>query len=266
MTAGATSCLAGAWTQPENGIYDKLGVNIYYASKNFDRNGNRAEMPGNGTFRDFNLTNYIEYGLTRELTLINSIPFKVINNSSTTEANTTTGVGDIDLAARYKLTEGGWGLLSTQALIKIPWAYDSNARLPLGNGQGDYEGKLLYGCSLWRYLPGYVNLELGYRYRAGGPADEFKYLVEFGSDITKSLYTRLKLDGTMSMDNGARFDYSGNPTTTNNYDLGKLEVTVGYKITPSWGVELTYGPALYGQNTAAGATYSFALFYQTPSP
>ena len=39
---------------------------------------------------------------------------------------------------------------------------------------------------------------------------------------------------------------------------------VGYKITPAWGVEAGYRPDIYGQNTAAGANYTFALFYKTP--
>ena len=41
-------------------------------------------------------------------------------------------------------------------------------------------------------------------------------------------------------------------------------MTVGYKIAPAWGLEAAYTPALYGQNTAAGATYTLAVFYKAP--
>ncbi len=193
------------------------------------RPGRRQErFRQHGTFRDYNLSNYIEYGLTNNLTLINSMVYKHIDKNETTADMTTWGVGDIDVAARYKLAEGNWGILSGQALLKIPSAYDKNDRLPLGNGQFDYEGKLLYGKSLYPHIPGYVNLELGYRFRDGDPSDEFRYLVEFGIDVTKSIYGRLKLDGIYSIDNGNKFAYDGNPTTTNNFDLGKLEVTAAY--------------------------------------
>jgi len=264
ITLQASTCFAGAWTQGKGKVYDKLGFNFYYAGKSFDPDGGRVDMDFNGIYRDYNLNNYFEYGLTDDLTLINSMVYKRINKDDVFRDLTTWGVGDIDVAARYKLFEGTWGIFSAQALLKIPSAYDKNDRLPLGNGQFDYEGKLLYGRSLYPYVPGYFNLELGYRFRAGDPSDEFRYLVEFGVDVTRSLYGRMKLDGIYSIDNGNKYAYDGNPTTTNNFDLGKLEVTAGYKITPAWGVELTFSPSLYGQNTAAGTNYSLAVFYKTP--
>ncbi len=57
----------------------------------------------------------------------------------------------------------------------------------------------------------------------------------------------------MSVDNGNKYASDGNPTTTNNFDLGKLELTAGYKFIPKLGVELFYTPAVYGQNTAVGS-------------
>lgn len=262
LSAGAG--FAGAWTQEKGKLYDKLTFNFYYASKNFDPDGGKRDFAGGGTFRDYNLNNYMEYGLTNDLTLINSLVYKRIDKNDAQADLTTWGVGDIDLAARYKLAEGTWGLLSVQALLEIPSAYDKNDRLPLGNGQFDYEGRLLYGRSLYPYIPGYFNLELGYRFRDGDPSDEFRYLVEFGVDVTRSLYARMKLDGIYSIDNGNRYGYDGNPTTTNNFDLGKLELTAGYKFAPAWGAEFTVTPSLYGQNTAAGTNFALGLFYKTP--
>lgn len=264
VAVSAGSGFAGAWSQEKGKLYDKLSFNFYYASRNFDPDGGKSDFANAGTFRDYNLNNYVEYGLTDDLTLINSMVYKRIDKNDTAADLTTWGVGDIDLAARYRLVEGSWGILSVQALLKIPSAYDKNDRLPLGNGQFDYEGKLLYGRSLYPYIPGYFNLELGYRFRDGDPSDEFRYLVEFGIDVTKSLYGRMKLDGIYSIDNGNRYSYDGNPTTTNNFDLGKLELTAGYRFTPAWGVEFTVTPSLYGQNTAAGTNYALGLFYKTP--
>ena len=122
----------------------------------------------------------------------------------------------------------------------------------------------MYGRSLWPHIPGYCNFEIGYRWRFDNPSDELRYLAEFGMDFTKALYGRVKLDGIYSMNNGSKFDSSGNPTITNNFNLGKLDMTVGYKISKRWGLEAEYTPGIYGKNTAAGATYSFALVYQIP--
>jgi hypothetical protein len=64
------------------------------------------------------------------------------------------------------------------------------------------------------------------------------------------------------MDNGEDFDTSGNPTTTNNFDLGKLDMTLGYKLPKGWGLEIGYIPEIYGRTTAAGAMYTIAITFQ----
>jgi protein XagA len=262
MSFTAVTCFAGAWTLQKGKIYDRLAVNYYFADREFDDEGHRNDLADNGKFRDYNINNYIEFGLTDKITLINSLYFKKIEKEDDVKETKTYGIGDIDLGVKYKLTEGTWGIFSTQALVKIPEAYDEDDDLPLGNGQYDLELRVLYGRSLYPAVPGYCNVELGYRWRLDDPSDEIRYLIEFGIDITKSLYGRVKLDGTYSMDNGEHFDETGNPTTTNSFDIGKLDMTLGYKINKSWGIEAGYMPAIYGQNIAAGATYTIAISLQ----
>jgi len=264
-TTLATSCFAGAWTEKQSAFYEKLSFNYYYAHQSFDQSGSRKETPNNGRFTDYNVSNYFEYGLLDNLTVINSLSYKWLRNEDDSAVAKGYGLGDVDLGLRYKLLDSEKvGIVSTQLLVKIPGAYGKNDALPLGNAQYDTELKLLYGRSLYQWFPGYANLELGYRWRAEDPSDEIRYLVECGVDITKSVFARVKLDGTVSMDNGRKNDLSGNPTATNNFDLGKLELTAGYQITPALGLEASYRPDVYGQNTAAGANYSLALYYKTP--
>lgn len=258
----ASQALAGAWTQPKGGFYDRVAVNGYLATRAFSSDGDRGHLAGDGRFTDANVNNYLEYGLCDRLTLLNSLYYKYLHSEDRAREVNTWGVGDIDLGARVKLAEGAAGVLSVQALVKIPNAYDKHDDLPLGNGQFDAEARVLFGRSLWPLFPGYFNVELGYRWRAEDPSDELRYLAEVGADFGKSVYGRAKLDGLYSCDNGKHTDPSGNPTTTNNFDLGKLDLTVGYRLTPSWSLEAGWTPALYGQNTAAGATYTLALAFQ----
>jgi len=265
VTATATASFAGAWTAKKHASYEKFAFNYYYSDETFNKNGSRHGTSDNGEFDDYDICNYFEYGLFDSLTLINSLTYKWLYNENDQINSKGYGLGDVDLGARYKILDSEKiGIVSTQLLVKIPGTYDKNDALPLGNGQVDVEGRLLYGRSFYPYLPAYGNVELGYRWRAEDPSDEFRYLIEFGADITKALYGRIKLDGTFSIDNGKKTDGSGNPTTTNNFDLGKLDIALGYKITPAWGVEASYRPDIYGQNTAAGANYSLALTWMTP--
>lgn len=254
-------CFAGAWTMGENAIYTRLTANYYHAKAVFDADGDRRDFPLDGEFRDLYLNNYVEFGLTDSVTLIGSLYYKSIKKQDDAVEQKTWGIGDIDVGTKMKLVDRPWGVLATQALIKIPGPYDIDDDLPLGNGQIDLEVKMLYGRSLYPHFPGYVNGELGYRWRFEDPSDEVRYLIEVGVDLTRNFYGRIKLDGVYSMDNGRHFDIGGNPKIANNYDLGKLDVVLGVKIDRRWGIEIGYMPEIYGQNTSAGTTYTVALTY-----
>ncbi|WP_068549998.1 hypothetical protein [Thermosulfidibacter takaii] len=79
-------------------------------------------------------------------------------------------------------------------------------------------------------------------------------------DVTKKIYWRVKLDGIKSIGNGdEEKDIYGNPTLSYEYDLGKLDITVGYKISDRVSFELEYTPVIYGKNTSAGTTYTAAI-------
>ena len=145
------------------------------------------------------------------MTAITSLTYKWLHNSTWTSGYRSQSVGDIELGARVKLFDGKPGIVSTQLLVKIPGLYGSTDNLPLGNGQYDLELRLLYGRSFWPLIPGYGNVEAGYRWRAGAPSNEFRYLGEFGVDFTKVLYGRVKLDGTLSTNNGSNLGSGGQP-------------------------------------------------------
>ena len=252
-------CFAGAWTMEEGKMYERLGFNYYFADSRFAMEKDSDHFR---EFRDMNFSNYLEYGLSSRFTVINVLYYKILEKEENSRSLNSNGLGDIDIGVKGKLFDGPWGIVSTQALVKLPGIYDKNDELPLGNGQGDVEMRGLYGKSLWPYIPGYCNLELAYRWRYGDPADELRYLVEFGMDFTTDFYGRIKLDGILSMNNGNRFGASGNPMAANNYDLGKLDMALGYKMTRAWGLEICYTPEIYGRNTTEGATYTLAITYQ----
>ncbi len=251
---------AGAWTMPKGHSYTRIAFNYYYADQKFTNGGAKKDFSWDGKFKDYNISLYEEYGITDRLTILTSIYYKKIKKEDDYIRMTTYGIGDIDLGLKFNIFKGAKGVFSIQGLVKIPEAYDEDDALPLGNGQYDYEIRGLIGFSLWPKIPGYLNLEFAYRWRTEEPADELRYLLEFGMDITKKIYGRIKLDGIKGLGNGKEEkDIAGNPTLSYNYDLGKLDITFGYKITKNTSIELEYTPEIYGQNTSAGATYTFAI-------
>ena len=150
------------------------------------------------------------------------------------------GLGDLETGFKYGLVREPL-VVSVQGLTKLAWFYDGGEDVPPGNNPNDYELKLLMGKSLWPF-PGYCGLELGYRWRFGAPADEYRYLLEFGFNPSEKIFMRFKLDGIKSADNakdrsaaasGPSGGYVTNPSLGLEYDLGKLECTIGYQVEPA---------------------------------
>ena len=161
-----------------------------------------------------------------------------------------------------------------QGLFKAPYLYDQDSELPLGNGQEDFEGKVLFGKSFGDL--GYGGLELGYRVRTEDPVDEFRFLVEYGFDVSDKVYLRTKLDGihaagssdildsTDAVDTDSPFfvESTLNPQLPLEFDLGRLEYTAGYKLSDKFAAEITGTTAIYGDNTLSGTNIQFAIVSQ----
>lgn len=251
----STPAFAGAWTAPKGGAYNKFAVNFFDSSSFFG-----PDQVGFEEFTDQNFTYYGEYGLEDDLTLFASIPIKRLTRTDFGIEVSEEGVGDVDLGLRYNFYNKEF-VFSGQFLFKAPYLYDSDAALPLGNGQEDYEFRLLFGKSLGKL--GYFGAEAGYRFRAGDPVDEFRYLIEYGFDLTDEVYLRAKLDGTLNAGSDANLvnTQSANPALPLAFDLGKLETTAGWKFQDNLAGEFTLTSNLYGDNTLTGTNFQFALVY-----
>ncbi len=256
LSALPTAAWAGAWTAKQGDSYLKGAVNHFETSNRF------GPEDGFENFRNTNFNVYWEYGVKDDLTFFATGSLADLENTSEGVTTTGSGVSDIDVGLRYRLIDGPV-IVSVQGLFKAPYLYDENAELPIGNGQEDFEGKLLFGKSFGAL--GYGGLEVGYRVRTEAPVDEFRYLVEYGFDLNDRTYLRTKLDGihaASSTDN----DVSGplpvnivNPQLPLEFDLGRLEYTAGYKFTDTLAGEITGTTAVYGDNTLKGTNIQVAL-------
>ena len=262
----SSQAMAGAWTAKEGTSYHKAAVNYFFSDENFDDDGDRRNA--NSDFTDLNLTYYMEYGIRDNVTAFLSVPYKWIEHDPDIGGNSKSrGVGDQDFGVRYNFFNDDRGVFSIQGLVKVPDLHDEDpGDLPLGNGQTDYEVRFLYGRSLYP-KPVYFGLEAGSRYRSQEPSDEIKYLIEIGYNINEKSYVRAKLDGTYSMDNADDapapvIPGDVNPTLAPAFDLGKLELTGGYKMGDRWSAEFTWSPTVYGQFTANGNNFQLAFVMQ----
>lgn len=257
LSVAPTIAHAGAWTAKKGSLYSKQAINYFVGE---DRFGD--QLPGFERFRDINFTYYAEYGIQDNLTFFGAAAVKDLRNTSDGVTTDNFGIGDVDLGLRYNFFNEPF-VFSAQGLFKAPFLYDEDADLPLGNSQIDLEGRALIGKSLGAL--GYFGIEAGYRFRADAPVDEFRYLLEYGFDLTESVYLRTKLDGTLSLgeiDEVANASNAANPSLPLAFNLGKVEYTAGYKFNKTWSVELTGTTNIYGDNTLRGNNVQFAIVGQ----
>ena len=257
LTAIPTAASAGAWTAKQGDTYLKGAVNFFETSSRF------GPEDGFENFRNTNFNVYFEHGLKDDLTFFATGAFSDLENTSDGQTTSGSGIGDIDVGLRYRLIDGPV-IVSVQGLFKAPYLYSDDSELPLGNGQEDFEGKLLFGKSFGAL--GYGGLEVGYRVRTDDPVDEFRFLVEYGFDVNERTYLRTKLDGihaasSSDVATGAQgaLVNAVNPQLPLEFDLGRLEYTAGYKFTDTVAGEITGTTAVYGDNTLKGTNIQVAL-------
>jgi len=264
-------CHAGAWTLKQGEFYQKLSYYYYNTDENFGSHGGEEWTKDEYRFSSHEVTWYGEFGATDRITLIATVPHKNMHWEKNRRQDDKTllysdhdTLGDLEFGARYGFLTGATAL-SAQFLVKSEVLYDTDEEIMPGYNQTDYELRLLAGRSLWPY--GYVNLEAGYRWRTGDPADEIRYLAEYGIDWWR-LYAQAKLSGILSAGNGdipEAFDLTGtykfNPSLGVEYDLGTMELILGTKLGMGFSVEGFYRGDLYGENIAKGETWGISLVH-----
>lgn len=162
---------AGGWPQEKGKSFIQLTYGTASSNTVYRFDGETKFPTDNGGFtvRDFPLADrglflYLEYGLTSDLTLIADAAFKRSILTTPLEERTTEGMGDVGIAARYRLFNSGPHVVSARAGITLPTGYSRDLTPPLGNGIPTLSIGGEYGVSFYP-APAYATAALGYRLR-----------------------------------------------------------------------------------------------------
>ena len=268
-----SAAFGGAWVQKTRGYFFKLTAAYLYTTEEYDNEGNirriREGEPGisNTSYKEISATGYLEYGVTKRLTMVANLPFKIVT-STRTEDNSdglmrnvevvTGGLSDLTLSGRFLLF-GASTPLSIQAGVKLPMGYKAtppDGGAPLGSGKVDVEGWVLAGASIWP-IRAYATGQIGYRIRGGtGIADEYLFQVE-GGFTPGNWLAKATLEGVYS--EGSSDDQESSTVVITNQDVLKVIPTIAYRFHYRFAVGAELIHILAGRNTIAGTTYSVGI-------
>ena len=251
---------AGAWSQAKGRYYAKVSGIFYTSDEVFDDMGDRAPagMDGN-KFESDQAFLYLEYGLRERLTLIGKVSGGELVVEDDFVKQTTIGIGDLDMGAKYQLTNGPV-VLAPYLNFKIPTGYHGDYEPALGTDYTDLELRLLAAHSLYPW-PFYLGAETGYRFRGGPYSNQIPYFFEVGATPHKRVFAKAYLEG---MDTLTGEDESAGEVgilQVSEGDFTKMGLNVAFKLQgPVW-ADLLWEGIVSGKNIGAGSSWGLGISY-----
>ncbi len=251
----ASQSFAGAWTQKKGEYYLKLAGGYLNTTQDIDAMGDKVDKVGEGRLRDVNGSAYLEYGISDQLTLVGSAPYKNMKDTRTFQTGTALerrwGFGDVELRIRRLLWSKDF-VASVAAGAKVPTWFDDdeNTRVPLSTRKLDGDVRVLLGKSLYP-VPGYVTGEVGYRMRGGTFSNEWFYTLEAGVTVDRVLIKGF-ISGIQTLGNCEPGDEVG---LIGDQNVLKISPGIIYKLNSKVEVSMDLIHIASGCNTTAGNTF-----------
>jgi hypothetical protein len=108
--------------------------------------------------------------------------------------------------------------------------------------------------------PVFLDTGVGYRYRAGAPADQVRADVTAGIDVFRRATLMAQFFGIKGMRNGSPVRPNSNPNAQSDFDLYKGQGSVVFHVTDATALQLGWGNTIAGRNTGKGSTIVLALW------
>lgn len=188
------TALASAWTQ-EAGKGQVIVTGVYSNStKGYDGNGDTIDISDYEKLEAYAL---IEYGVTDDLTLMVNPSFRHVGIEG--PGADTSGLGYTELGARYRVAHGDGWVASVQGTARIPGKKRTDSLAKVGSTDAEYDFRALVGKGFkLGQTDAFVDLQGGYRLRAGDPPNEYHADVTLGVRPAKKLQVIGQLFNTFS--------------------------------------------------------------------
>lgn len=201
-----------------------------------------------GKFERIESNNYIEFGLTKKLTVGGKAYYgrSWLSRGDFTES--ASGFTEVELFAQRQIFRSSRHAGAVKITTGIPTEFASGDRPSLNSDGVDLEVSALYGRSLtFDPIKTFAAVEFGVRKRFGDPADQLRLLTTIGIEPSERWGILLDAYSTKSLGNE---DPGGA-----NYDVVKLQPSIVWKATRRFSLQLGVTEEIAGRNLDLGTTY-----------
>ena len=262
--AGPPPAAGSAQTKPEGQGIAILTTGYYWADANFDRSYGKDTTPfgGNGRFDKIAESLWFEYGYTDDLNFLFSMETAHLTFQNDSRKSENTGFGNPKFGAKYRF----W---NPEDLTASMWAVQADIEPPLRAGgspslgyrEVEMEAALVASRRSEAFgWPFSVSGSLGYRFRAGGAADEWRAKYSLSRGASGWLYWA-GIDAQFSVGNERNPTSSTNPQQAPDFDRVTVSTFVSRRLTRSYWIQLGGAIDVAGRNTGQGKEVKLGIWY-----
>ncbi|MCD8741061.1 hypothetical protein LT679_10650 [Mucilaginibacter roseus] len=257
IAALPATVLAGGWPVKKGNYLVSVTASYFRASQLWDKGGRLGSYEQGGYFESRSLSLYGEYGITRRLTGVVSLPY-IINEFKRQDmpAATSQGLGDMEFGVRYYLTNINFKYyFAIQGMAIAPLYSDTSLGFSSGGAEvraiGSGSGKI--GSKNY-----YMNLEVGGRqyFQNAGPF-QVRYTGAFGLNFDKHNQLALGVSGNYSTSINKILDE--NLVLNKDFSYTQGSFSYAYIVNPKLSFFAGVNQFLVGRSTGKGTTFSLSV-------
>jgi len=243
-------------------------VSYFFASKEWDSTGRKVSFPGNGKYTSETISLYAEYGISRRLSAVATLPYTFNQFTQTGYSAKYSGLTDLETGLKYYLFNINYVYyFSLQGTAITPLytnpVYGTGPELGYDEEGGELKlsaagSGTLFDRSVYFDASEAVRQYFGTQ----GPIQD-RYQVTGGITLDKNFKNQLSLTfgGIWSESDNKGFAYI-NPEQSKNFAFKQLTLSYGHTFTSRLSTFLSAGTFLTGRNTGDGTSFSLAVAYR----
>lgn len=247
-------------TPVRKGTYVVTATFSYFsATRVWDKSGVASDYPENGYFNSGGVSLYGEYGASRQVTLVASLPYSYNTYAQSSFKAVAQGIGDAEVGARYYLGNVDFKFyMAFQGSMVVPLYNVTTNNLGFGSFGADFKLIGSGSAPLGGEKSFFYSLEAGGRqyFNESGP---------FQLRSTASVGLSFDKQNTFSLGSSGVLSTSSNKTFNNNILVNKdfrylnASASLGHTFSPAISVYVNYTKFFVGRNTGIGSNASLSF-------